>query len=373
MQHKIPSRLSQFLLSVILLIPVSTYSSIVYIPRALRECINVAYEAAQSENDRKNLQELHGVIQANRILTSDVMARKGITEALGAVQANKNQFRNQKQFEAIKTYFQKYLSSLDNASVLFAIQGEGARSVAWPVSLVARSLPADSVGLDMMYLTSQLASTNNVQLSGNVDINYALYKDLKGLAVKNVLKACSNVTDPSLVFNASDMTNSLSTFPNVVFGTGVSSPSINAWAMTASDENQSPITLQFAVPSNLRADKPISLELHFLVEKNFAPDGNARIQVEAEYMHQNASFDILDSNPAFDFSNESSDFMVIEPIDTDSLRHIVVIIPLEKSGIKPMDLAILSLTRIAPNTGPEYDEDLYLAAAAFRYTANSSW
>ena len=369
MQEKMIVGLLQVMLSFMLLFfPLSSQGTIAYIPQTLRECINVAHEVAASSSDTKNLQELHAMIQENRILASDDMTRKAIKEAFYAIKAHKNEFKNEKQHRAILKYFVEYLNSLNDVSLLLAIQGESARSASWPMSLVARCLPAYSVGMDMMHLSSELASMNNIPLCGSGKINFPA--DLNTRIIANVLKSwhLNAPKDPSVIFNANTMTSVSSINPTVVFGTGVSSPSINAWAMSPSASVQSPINLQFSIPSDLQTQEEVSLELHFLVKQQGALAGKARIQVEAKYIHNHADFDVLSPVPTFTYKNYSTNILITEPGSVDSVRHVSIVIPLDSSVIKNLDFASLSLIRVEPVTSVEYSQDIYLASAAFRYT-----
>ena len=69
------------------------------------------------------------------------MTRKAIQEAFYAIKAHKSAFKNDKQHRAILKYFVEYINSLNDVSLLLAIQGDSARSASWPMSLVARCLP----------------------------------------------------------------------------------------------------------------------------------------------------------------------------------------------------------------------------------------
>ncbi len=371
MQKKMIARSSQVMLSVLVLsFPLSSQGSIAYIPQALRECISVAHEITEASSDTRNLQELHAMIKENRILASDNMTRMAVKEAFNVIEAHKNDFRDNKQHAAIKKYLKEYVKSLDNASILLAIQGEGSRFASWPISFVARSLPGYSVDRDMMHLSSELASTNNIQLCGNVAAHSPLYNDLNTRILANVLKnfQVNSSKDPSIIISSTMMTNSLSNNPNVIFGTGVSSPIINTWSMAPSTSVQSPINMQFSIPADLKIEEEISLELHFLVKQQLAPAGKVCIRVDAKYMHNNADFDILASDPIFNYTNNSSNFKITEPSSADSLKHVSIVIPLQYAVIKNLDLAFLSLTRIAPVASAEYEQDIYLASAVFRYT-----
>ena len=359
MQQKNIIRLSpQVMVSfMVLLFPLSSQGTIAYIPQTLRECISVVGELAEASSDVRNLQELCDMIKENRILASDDMTHKAVQEALEVMKASKNKFRSNKQRKVMKEYLKEYLNSLDDSSVLLAIKGEGVRSTSWPMSFVARSLPLYSVDMDMMNLSSELASTNNIQLCGNGTIAADIVKESQ-LRSKQA----------SFLLGSYMMSSPISHGPNVIFGTGVASHIIATWSMSPSISMQSPINMKFTVPKNLKLDKPISLELHFLVSQQGSPAGKARIQVEAQYKHhRNVDSDMSDSFRSVKYKKYSDNFMITEPHSVDELKHISVKIPLKSSKLKKSDMVHLALMRVEPTSGTEYGQDIYLASAVFRY------
>jgi predicted RNA binding protein with dsRBD fold (UPF0201 family) len=371
MEKKIIIPLGRVVLPVVLLsFHVLSYGVIAYIPQRLRECVNVVHEVAEKSDNTKALEELYSIITENRMLACDNTMRKAVQEILTILDNNKNIFRHKGQVEAARGYLKKYLNSLDVISVMLSVQGDTACRTSWPTSLVARSLNEYAIATDMMRLSSELTFMRNVPLCGNIDIDfaspYSLIASVQARGSKSIKP--NHSTDPGVPFNANMMNNSVLTTPSMIFGTGVASPSINAWAMSPSASVQSPINMQFAIPADLRTEKAVSLQLHFLVKTNSVPNGNARIRVNAEYMHNNAEFDISDPVPTFMHTTDSHDFLITEPSSANNVVHVYVVIPLEKSGILNRDFASLSLTRIAPTSGTEYSEDIYLAAAVFQYT-----
>lgn len=161
------------------------------------------------------------------------------------------------------------------------------------------------------------------------------------------------------------MTNSQISAPDIIFGTGVTTSSINAWSILPSTMTQSPINMQFPIPRKLNKNKPLSLDLYFLVSNHAAAAGKARIMVNVEYLDQNASFDVS-NNATFSYSAQSKNFTVAEPV-AGNLTMICINVPLETTGLRKSMFALLSVTRMAPTSGTEYAEDIYLSAANFRY------
>ena len=332
------------------------HSAIAYIPQALRSCIINAYEMIDQNNNTRNLAELYSIVQENRIVVSDKLIRKGLEEALSFFTDNKKILRNNNQNRAIQEYIKRYLNNLDDSCVVLALNGAENQHISLPISSVVQSLPQAFNEIDLMCLSSML-TTKGLSLHGYPvnDTSDSLTRAPKP----------NKSTDPGIVFNSNMMTNVLYSTPNVIFGTGVSSPVINAWSMVPSAMIQSPINIQLPIPGDLKEKKSISLELHFLVTKQFA-SGKARIRVKAAYMDQSEEFNIL--APVFSNITDSDSFTISEPSSVNNLKHLIVTISLKSSDVDKADLALLSLTRIAPSSGSEYAKDIYLAAAIFRYT-----
>lgn len=176
----------------------------------------------------------------------------------------------------------------------------------------------------------------------------------------------TKLTDPNLIFNANMLTSGSVSSPNIIFANGVNAPIMNAWSMPTSTMSQRPVNMQFSIPSDLKTEKPISVELHFLIRRQSMANGNARIQVNSLYVHNIATFP-APSSLNYTHTNNSDDFAIIEPSQSDEFTHIFIDVPLDKSEIDRSDFALISFTRIAPED-EEYMGDIYLVAAVFRYT-----
>jgi hypothetical protein len=301
------------------------------------------------------LQDLYAIIAENRILTSDVLMRDALDEALAVIAGREIE----KDAQQVSAYLNEYRNTLNDRCILLNLHADNLSFEALPVSLINRSLSDKSVHVDMMNLHCQLACVQNLEFCGKMDDNAQITRSIKP----------NKVGDPSIMFNPNMMTSAASTTPDVIFGsTGVSSPVINVWSMASSTVTQFPINMQFSIPGDLKTQKAMSLELHFLVKKQAGSNGNARIQVNAEYMPQNGEFDIFNGAPTFTYTTDSGNFLITEPSSTSNVEHVYVIIPIEKQNIYNYNFALLSVSRIAPTSGTEYNQDIYLAAAAFIYT-----
>jgi len=66
-------------------------------------------------------------------------------------------------------------------------------------------------------------------------------------------------------------------------------------------------------------------------------------------------------------TTNSESFHIEEPSNSDGLLHLFIDVPIEKSDIEKRDFALISLSRIEPDE-TEYAGNIYLVAAAFKYT-----
>ena len=340
-----------------------SYGVVAYMPVVLRECLTNIYEI-NGRSKGSDLEELCAMIQANRVLASDQMVRKVLLQALDILQNNANFDNAWRDGAAI--YLQNYLDTLNTKSILCSLQGSNDALITIPSALVARSLEIDATSKEILYLSGQLAQVQNIELCGNESIN----SDFSQLIPAHVVNV--NQARASLIFNADMLSSPNSTTPDVVFGTGVSTPVITAWAMPPAGVVRkmptralitTPVTLQFSIPTNFKRDKSVSLKLHFLVDQQGFAAGKARIQVDALYTGDNDQFSLSDTTHV----DYSKDFTVKEPTNGNEFRHIYISIPLEKSHIKKNKFAMLTLGRIEPN-GTEYAGEIYLVAAEFKYT-----
>lgn len=352
MEKKIVNRYT-FSLLVSLFFSQGIYAVAAYIPESVREYIVNIYKM----NDQKvssDFKELYSMLSENRIIASDRLVRAVVNEAYGMMK-DTNRAHNEWRSDA-RACLQEYMRYLSDRSILLALKGDNDRIASFPNSLVARALEINARSRDMIYLSNELTWRDNLDMCA--DGEYAFER--KYARTPTAIAP----TSPSMVFNPNMLTSIISPTPNVIFGTGVSSPIINAWAMSPSSSVQSPINMQFSIPGSAKVEKGISLEMHLLMKKQDFVSGNVKIRINALYAQNSAEIAIDPMN--FTYTNESPSFLVYESTDANSLVHMAIDIPIEKSGIDKMDFALISLTRVAP-TGDEYQGDIYLASASFRY------
>ena len=341
------------LVVVLLGVPALSYGAIAYMPQELRSYMFVAYDKAGKADQLSFLEEACKSICEGRAILSDTIIRKAVDQASAIVHDD----------QAICDYFKNYLNSLEDKTVLLNMQGkENARRI-FPTSL-------SSDDMEILQLSSWLTTENNLSLSG-YHHNDAVQND--GAAYKHAHSFKSvkpnKMSDPGLSFNANMLTSTMAVTPNTLFGTGIAMPTINAWSMVSSNQTQSPVNMQFSIPSDLKTEKAMTVELHFLVSKQGFASGKARIRVNGLYVSNGDEF-ASPSSGSFSFTHttDSKDFVITEPTVAGDLVQVMVTIPIEKSHIGKSDFALLSLTRIAPKHGAEYAGNIFLAASAFRYT-----
>jgi hypothetical protein len=337
-----------------------------YIPHDLKQCVHAAARVA-GRGKAINLQELDAMINEGRIIVSESTMRKALNEALDILENNSSAA-----YQNVVAYLEEYLEGLNNRSIVLSLQGDNEFLSLLPVGMIAGALNTHVQGVDMMRISTEVAARQNLDVSGAADVTAG--DALQGLALL-AEAADANMwnTKASIAFNANMMSNVVSATPNMIFGTGVASPSINAWIMAPSVASaQSPINIQFTIPADYKRDKPVSLELHFLISNQGEATADARIQVKAEYLKEGDSFNINASNPSFDQTIKSDNFRINEPNSVNSVKYVMVTIPLDKDVIAKHKFALYSLSRIAPNHGrDEYMGDIFLAAATFKYVAKN--
>jgi len=340
----------------------TNYGVVAYMPVELRDCLSNIYEI-NGKDKSSYLDELYSIIKQNRIIVSDQVIRRVVVEALDILRNNDNFNHNWRDGAAV--YLQNYLDALNNKSILCSLQGEGQASISIPNALLARSLEIDSMSKDIMYLSGQLTNVQSIALCGNDFIN-ADFSHF--MPTHSTDMQCARA---SLIFNADMMSSSGSSSPNIVFGTGMNTPVVTAWAMPSNVVRQvatrapmtPPVTLQFSIPTDFQKNESVSLKVHFLVEKQGFPTGKARIQIDALYVGNNDQFELTDTT----HTDRSESFTVREPNNDDEFRHVYVSVPLQKSHIEKDKFAMISISRIMPH-GMEYAGDIYLVAAEFKYS-----
>ena len=339
-----------------------SYAVIAYMPVVLRECLTTIYEV-NGRDKHSNLEDLCAIIKENRVIVSDQMIRRVIDEALDILQHNRDFDNNWR--DGAATYLKNYGDALNNKSVLCSLQDKDHAAINISSALLARSLEIDSMSKEIIYLSSQLANVQSIELCGNEPINDD-FSHFMPTSSNN-----PNMVRASLVFNADMMSSPGFTSPNVVFGTGMNTPVVTAWAMPSITPRTmatrapvtTPVTLQFSIPTDFKEDKSVSLKVHFLVEKQGFATGKARIQINALYSGDNDQFYLSDTTHI----DQSKDFTVKEPDNVGEFRHVYVSIPLQKSHIKENKFAMITVSRVQPN-GTEYAGDIYFVAAEFKYT-----
>ena len=157
-----------------------------------------------------------------------------------------------------------------------------------------------------------------------------------------------------------------------VYGGAYNAPRFSAWILPPSPTGidfltQHFIGTQFVIPNDLDTTQPVFLDFHILIEQ-FGESGDARLQLQADYKTNGA--ELGNNAPASGFAEtiETLDFPIIEPIDSDNLRHIIITVPLNPLLMLNNDWGFFLITRINPDSEDEYEDDIYLSSIAVRYT-----
>jgi len=386
-----------------------------YLPQKLKRCIDIVYKNSDSNFDDEYssaLEDLQLSIKNNGKLASRSIVREGIEEALSILDEYDCELPEQQRKE-IEWYLETYLDKLDENTRFIPIQSDDS-PVSWKKSVTikrSRSLEGtlvDSEFSDIINLNNELASATDIVVSGitmpsdEATENYATRgrrdfccekedkckRGKRGKRGKHGKKGkrgkrgkrghtgatgTTSVNDPELSFSPNVMISPLAASPDKIFGsvygtgaTGVYTPVINAWSMHPSTESQNPISAQFSIPIDINFNLPTRVDLHFLIDAQ-AASGSARIQLNANYVTPGNEFGA--QTPATGFSQvlESSDFTIVEPVGINNLVYVITSITLDTTLMNGTDWAYLSVTRIAPEVGPEYDADIYLAVVSFIY------
>ena len=158
-----------------------------------------------------------------------------------------------------------------------------------------------------------------------------------------------------------------------VYGTTTNGPIITAWKLNPSGSTFMPICADFGLPQDLDTASPITLEIHFMIDRISASSGNvANVQVQADYAA--SGVEIGSSAPATGFAETltSGNFSIVEPTGGAggqlNLRHITTSITLDGSKMVGKNWGYLTLSRVAPTSGTEYNKDIYLCMFVFKYT-----
>ena len=180
-----------------------------------------------------------------------------------------------------------------------------------------------------------------------------------------------------MIINPYMMANNASENPNTtftkVYGTTGNAPSLDAWSVNESGMGQDPINTQFALPQDLDTASPITVDIHFFVDVVGGSSGNqANVQIRADYAAANVEIGL--SAPATGFAETvtSGNFTITEPTGSagaqQNLTHTTTTVTLNGALMVGKNWAYLSLTRIAPTSGIEYNRDIFLAIFDFKYT-----
>ena len=339
-------------------------SPIAYIPDAVK---NVFAWMANADSSKKNIHEVRAMLEQGRVLASSQLMRKAIEECFEVLQNSSYtaEITRSGLRSAYNNCLKAYLNNLNEHAIVLHTEGKKEQLKAFSPSLVAAAIDRQ-LDNDAVVLSNMLTPERNLDLCAfkELDDQHAT-SAMRNMDIDKSIKETS-LADPSFPFTANMLTSTAGFMPNIIFGTGVAMPTINAWVMAPSSSIQTPINMQFGIPGDLRTQKAMSIDMHFLVSKQDFASGNVRIRVNALYVQNYNEFNMPET-VQWTYTTDSDDFEIIEPTSSDKLVHVYVNVPIEKQNIYNYDFALLSLSRVAPDGG-EYAGDIYLATSIFRYT-----
>lgn len=189
---------------------------------------------------------------------------------------------------------------------------------------------------------------------------------------------CPCYTD-EIVFNAGQMCKGMTTIPDVTFQISEALPFSNPvntciplWALEPSITDTSiPLELvsfSFEVPNDLDNLRPVELDVHLLVTEPGM--GDAAFKIFGLFQSNGQLTDNAPLQIIYNSFTITED-LPIAPIGAPTnFRHIVFTtkILLDNARMHNMDLGTLGICRIAPASGNEYPQDLFVASASLRYT-----
>lgn len=172
-----------------------------------------------------------------------------------------------------------------------------------------------------------------------------------------------------IIFPSQAMTDSCGGTPNTtfynVYGEGFN---VSAWQLHPSTSMQDPIRTNFSIPKDYKRDGcSVIVEIHLLVNKCDFSGTLANLLVSMDY--QRNYTELGQYSPATGFSEVvcTGDFTITPPLTSGNLVHIVIPAKLDSKLAQNNDFAYIAITRIAPTSGEEYNQNIYLAGIAFRY------
>ncbi|RTL06684.1 collagen-like protein [Candidatus Dependentiae bacterium] len=170
----------------------------------------------------------------------------------------------------------------------------------------------------------------------------------------------SNNTLPTSLFNVFPATNATTTSKNT----------IAAWRIFSSTGSGNgsvsipPVNINFGLPKDFNGAVNPTVEIYFFSRKNNASTIPSIVnwQVYAAY-----GSSATEMGAAWSEIKTSGNISITEPFSTGGLVIYRANITLNSVSLAPSSWCQLTVTRIAPTSGTEYNKDLYLSAINFNY------
>jgi hypothetical protein len=374
MQRKIIIQFSKMVLPVVLLFfHITSYGIVTYIPQALKECIAMAYELSYFDGCEKELKELYLTIRDNKIFVSDDIVYNAVKEAIIIIGSPDNrinrkigaEIRDERQGRGMTEYLEEYLRSLQNRSVLLAVDGKDSHSTSWSAELIEH--PRDNAGeiFDLLRLSNQLSE--NLMVCGQISMGtHPILLSSRVIAHARRKPKLDRLKKKAFGFRSENMTDAL-THPAITDSIGIGDLMVKGWALTPSTHQQCSISMQVEIPNEIVKNKKAVLEVGMVVPSNGLSNEYANFELKSKYLVSRHNFDPTDMSCSH--ISSSGNFKIDEASVAGNLKYMTVRIPLASSHIKSGCLALLNISRTLPtDLKSEYTSDLYVVSATLRYT-----
>ena len=170
--------------------------------------------------------------------------------------------------------------------------------------------------------------------------------------------------EKELVFTADDWNKRTLTSPDTKSTQYENDSRVSAWRMIRSILTQEPIMIRFGMPQNWDGTTNPTVRLFLLVDDLAGAGTKVNIQIRADYKGDQAD---IPASPGglFAETKPSGDITITEP-PLNQLKEHRATVTLDATKIAVDDTVLLVIDRVAP-TPTEYDQNIFLASANFRY------
>jgi hypothetical protein len=207
--------------------------------------------------------------------------------------------------------------------------------------------------------TGIMGATGSTGVKGATGVTGATGPSGKGVLVFTPSSMiATNTSSPSSLFSEFPATN----------GTTTSLNTVAAWRLFASSGTGNgsfsiaPVSLSFGIPADFDITVNPTVDIYFFSRQNGTSSGIANFQIYAAY---GSSTTVMGAT--WSEIKTSGNVPITEPLSPADFIIYKTTITLTAAALQPGNWCQLTITRIAPVSGLEYDKDLYLSAINFNY------